>query len=372
MAFPVPVWLAVQEELLAQSEADCGAPRCFDTFDDKALFQLFHLNRPCILFITDAVRIRLKDAASRNSQLSVDEMVMVALNYYAHGVSTAAVLQKAGLSQTDCPTTIVGTISGVIAGMSDVFISFPLTWDARTNVALNIEKFCRIPNVLGVLAPAHFKIRTSPYEKDTFRSFVNALGYTSVVSQIICDCDGNILSIEKCCVGSTFEQDMWDSSFKGTEMQEDLHGPFWVIGGKGYRLSKHVLTPVSEPANDNEIRFNEAHAKILDVMQTTLDSMKRRFKCLMQLGFAQEGSLNKQSNIIKACSVLHNIAKKFSVPPPPEADKIEPLYPGKQHSVPVEISHEAVKARQELIESKFSVVSSCRDPSGSNITEEDA
>lgn len=91
----------------------------------------------------------------------------------------------------------------------------------------------------------------------------------------------------------------------------------------------------------------------------------------MQLGFAQEGSLNKQSNIIKACTVLHNIAKKFSVPPPPEAGKVEPLYPGKQQLVPVEINPEALKARQELIDSKFRVASSCQIPTGSNITEED-
>lgn len=131
------------------------------------------------------------------------------------------------------------------------------------------------------------------------------------------------------------------------------------------------MTPVSEPANDSEIRFNEAHAKINNVMQTTVGSMKRRFKCLMQLGFAQEGSLNKQSNIIKACCVLHNIAKKFSVPPPPAVGKIEPLPPAKQHSVPVEINPEALKARQELIDSNFSFVSNSQDNQRSNTTEED-
>ncbi|XP_044035024.1 putative nuclease HARBI1 [Siniperca chuatsi] len=369
MAFALPVWLAVQEELLGHGGADNGAPSCFDEFDDEALFQMFHLTRPCIAFITDAARIRMKKVALKKPALSVDVMVMVALNHYAHGVSSAAVLQRVGLSQTDCHA-VISTISGVIAGMSDQFISFPLIREARANVAFKIEKFCGIPNVLGVLSPAHFKIRASPYEKDTFRSFVNTLGYTSVVSQIICDSDGNILSVEKCCVGSTFEQEMWDSSFKGREMEEELHGPYWVIGGKGYHLSKHVLTPVSEPVNDNEARFNEAHAKIHDVMRTTLGSMKRRFRCLMQLGFAQEGSLDKKSNIIKACSVLHNIAKKFSVPSPPVAGKIEALHPGKQHSVPVEINPEALKARQELINSNFSVVSSNQDPPSKGITEE--
>ncbi|XP_075949727.1 putative nuclease HARBI1 [Anarhichas minor] len=371
MAFALPVWLAVQEELLGHDGADCAAPSIFDDFDDDALFQMFHLTRPCIAFITDAVRIRMKNVALKKPALSVDATVMVALNYYAHGVSSAEVLQRVGPNQADSLAAIC-TVSEVIAGMADQFISFPLLREAKTNVASKIRKVCGIPYALGVLAPAHFKIRASPYEKETFRSFVNTLGYTSVVSQIICDSDGNILSVEKCCVGSTFEQEMWESSFKGREMEEELHGPYWVIGGKGYRLSKHVLTPVSEPANDGETRFNEAHAKIHNVMRTMLGSMKRRFRCLMQLGFAQECSLVKKANIIKACSVLHNIAKKFSVPPPPVAGKIEPLHPGKQHSVPVAINPEALQARQELIRCHFSIASTRKDPLSKAIMGEDA
>nr|XP_029134223.1 uncharacterized protein LOC109987401 isoform X6 [Labrus bergylta] len=355
-----PVWLAVQEELLGNGGADFGAPSCFDEFDDEALFQVFNLSRPCISFILDAARIRMKTLALKNPTLSVDEMVMVALNYYAHGVPSPCVLQRVGQCQTDC-LTIMSTVSGVIAGMSDQFISFPLTHEAKKKVAFKTEKLCRIPNVLGVLGAAHFKIRASPYETDTFRGFINTLGYTSVVSQIICDSDGNILSVEKCCVGSTFEQELWESSFKGREMEEEIHGPFWVIAGKGYNLSKHVLTPVAEPANDSETSFNEAHTKIHDVMRTTLGSMKRRFRCLNQLCFAQENSLAKKSNIIKACSVLHNIAKKFSVPPPSDAGQIEPLHPGKQRAEP-DINPEALKARQKLIIANFLKVSRSRNP----------
>lgn len=141
-------------------------------------------------------------------------------------------------------------------------------------------------------------------------------------------------------------------------------------GGRGYNLSKHVLTPVSEPANDKEACFNEAHAKIHNIAWTTLGHMKRRFKCLMQLGFAQEGSLDKKSNIIKACCVLHNIAKKFSVPPPPVTGKTEPLHPGKLSSVLTEPNPEAQKARQELIDGKFSIVSSSEDQQSKKVTED--
>ncbi|XP_041671514.1 putative nuclease HARBI1 [Cheilinus undulatus] len=367
MSFALPVWLAVQEELLGNGGSDYGAPSCFDEYDDEALFDLFHLNRACITFILDAARIRMKTVAPKNSVLSVDAMVMVALNYLAHGVSSPSVMQKVGQCQSEC-LGIMSTVSGVIAGMSDQFISFPLTYEAKNKVASKTQKFCGIPNVLGVLGATHFKIRASPYEEETFRGFVNTLGYTSVVSQIICDSDGNILSVEKCCIGSTFDQELWESSFKGREMEEEIHGPYWVIGGKGYILSKHVLTPVSEPANDGETRFNEAHTKIHDVMWKTLGSMKSRFKCLNQLGFTQGNSLDKKSNIIKACSVLHNIAKKFSVPPPTCTSTVEPQHPGKQHSV--EINPEALKVRQEVIKTHFLQVSKRKTPPSEEITEE--
>ncbi len=144
----------------------------------------------------------------------------------------------------------------------------------------------------------------------------------------------------------------------------------FLKGGKGYNLSKHVLTPVSNTENDSEARFNEAHARIHNVMRTMLGSMKRRFRCLMQLGFAQEGSLDKKSNIIKACSVLHNIAMKFSVPAAPAAGKLEHLHPGKQRSLSVESDPEALKARQEVINFRFSADFSSKDPLSKSVIEE--
>lgn len=230
MAFALPVWLAVQEQLLADCEADSGASSCFEEFDDEALFKVFHLNRACIAFILDAARIRMRKIPMKKCSLTVDEMLMVSLNYYAHGASSICILQRVGQTQSDC-LAIISVVSGVIAGMSDQFISFPLVQEAKNKVASKTEEFCGIPNVLGVLAAAHFRIRASPYE-DTFRSFVNSWGFTSVVSQIICDSDGNVLSVEKCCLGSTYEQELWESSFKGREMEDEIHGPYWVIGKK--------------------------------------------------------------------------------------------------------------------------------------------
>lgn len=133
------------------------------------------------------------------------------------------------------------------------------------------------------------------------------------------------------------------------------------------------MTPVAEPANDSETRFNEAHAKILSFAQMMIDDLQRRFKCLVQLGFALEGSLDKKCNIIKSCCVLHNIAKKFSVPPPSHNNEVPAChFPGKVRLTQVEVNPEAVKARQEIITSHFSDESHrVEEPPGGDAGEEE-
>lgn len=229
MAFALPVWLTVQEDLLESDEDSDGALSCFDEFDDDALEETFHLTRPCLDFIRNAVLVRMEKCTLKKLALSADVMLPVALNYYAHGDISAGILQRTMRIETDCPA-IISAVSGVIAGMSDQFISFPLLHGARASVASKTEKMCGIPNVLGVLAPARFEVQVCLKEKDAFMSSAGAPGRASVVSQVICDLDGNILSVEKCCVGSTSEQEMWESSFKGREVEKELHGPYWFIG----------------------------------------------------------------------------------------------------------------------------------------------
>lgn len=229
MAFALPVWLTVQEELLESDEEDDGALSCFNEFDDGALEETFHLSRACVDFVRDAVLVRMKKSTVKKLPLSVDVMLPVALNYYAHGDISVDVLQRTVRVESDCPA-IINAVSGVIAGMSDQFISFPLLQGARASVASKTEEMYGIPDVLGVLAPAHFEVQACVKEKDAFMSLASAVGCTSVVSQLICDLDGNILSVEKCCVGSTSEQEMWESSFKGREVEKELHGPYWFIG----------------------------------------------------------------------------------------------------------------------------------------------
>ncbi|XP_077407730.1 putative nuclease HARBI1 [Vanacampus margaritifer] len=342
MSDPLPVWFAVQAELVGHDEeVDSQSRSCFDCYDDATLFEMFHLTRACLEFVADIVRIRMKKFLL--TSLSLDAMIMLTLNFYARGSHSAALRNRFDL-KTNCDDIVI-TVSEVLAGLSDQFITLPLTRRAKIDMAHMVEDFCGIPDVLGLLAPAHFKITEGPLEL-----YVNSLGFTSVVCQIICDLDGNILSVEQCCAGGTHEQDLWGTSFRGREIEEELYGRYWVIGGEGYDLSKRVLTPVPHPVKEAQMKFNAAHAKIHEVARAMVRSLKWRFRCLTELGFEQ----HKLTNVIKACCVLHNIAMKFSVPLPQGHEMFEDPQPRNPRSELAGICSDALKARQDIIDYNFS------------------
>lgn len=354
MAFASAVWFAVQDHL--SDDMSESTRNVFDDFDDKALFEKFHLTRPCINFIMDCIRLAVKKHTYKIKPELLNIAVMVALDYYANGILSLAIHEKVGIKFHDTPE-VISIVSKILTDMLDQFITFPISRDDRYNVAHKIEMMCGIPQVLGVLACAHFKVKTS--SKDSRRvPFQNGLGYTSVMAQVICDCNGNFMSVDRCCVGSTSAQTIWESSVKGEEIEREYHGSYWLIGGKGYNLSKHVLTSVSIPGEIPDCRFNEAHAKIHSVIQYTLNSLKLRFKCLMQLGAAQQDCLDKQADIIMACCVLHNIAIKFSVPSLPLPDILEPVDLGAQYQRTMTNTSEGVEAREQLIRKYFCHVNS--------------
>lgn len=128
------------------------------------------------------------------------------------------------------------------------------------------------------------------------------------------------------------------------------------------------MTPVTVPVTEGEIQYNKAHKMLDDIMQKTLSTLKRRFRCLLHLGYRQETTLDRNTDIIKACSVLHNISQKFSVPPPNAAGEVELAVPSKQHSKELEVCPEAVKARQKVIYEFFSNVSMETESTGDTDT----
>lgn len=68
------------------------------------------------------------------------------------------------------------------------------------------------------------------------------------------------------------------------------------------------MTPFLNPANNGEMKYNGAHTKTRRVIECAFGKLKSRFRCLDRSGGELQFSPERCSNIIMACSVLHNIA----------------------------------------------------------------
>ncbi|XP_062842055.1 putative nuclease HARBI1 [Trichomycterus rosablanca] len=372
MAYAGAVWLAVQNDLYRsgirtpkapkppQNKPDLNPPDTINTntgidflnrFDDYFLLQCFHFTRPCLNFITDYIQTRVKKEVFKptNDSTSIESQTLATLYFYAHGSLPRRITDMLGMEPTET-TDAVNLVSRVLEDMCSDFITFPASFDDRMGVAQGFERITCIPNVVGLLCWLHVKVTPSQAEKDFF---LNTLGYYSVMVQVICDVDGNLLSVEQCYPGGTVEQQVWEGSSIFQKFDTYQHGETWILSSQSLRKSKHVLTSVevSQIKTDAATRFNATHAQVLNLIPQVLGCLKTRFQCLNNLGSVKANALKPVARIVTACCVLHNISKKFSVPLPGDL-VLEP-----EHPVPAarqQVKENCVDERKEdMIETCF-------------------
>ncbi|XP_067290615.1 putative nuclease HARBI1 [Pseudorasbora parva] len=343
MSLAGALWFAVQDDLFTNGMSNNTSPSISNTkqdkqpnisepisapetdtvldgLDDRILFQCLHLNRQCLRFIVDFIQARLKKDVF--AQTSSEANILAALAYYAHGSFPSKITQQLGIDQAAAGEA-VNSITKLLSDLSPDFITFPNSYNDRMGAAQAFKNLSGIPHVVGVLGYLHVKVSPPVGEE---HMYMNTLGYHSVMMQVIFDVDGNLLSLEQCCPGGTPEQTVWENSDIGRQFSIFQHGHTWVVGSRSLLGCGHVLTPVEafRIKNNAALRFNKAHAQLHGRAQQVFGSLKSRFQCLRDVGPIQ--SPESVAYSIKACCVLHNICKKFSVPLPLDFSA-EPLHP---------------------------------------------
>uniref|UniRef100_A0A8C9WQ60 Putative nuclease HARBI1 n=1 Tax=Scleropages formosus TaxID=113540 RepID=A0A8C9WQ60_SCLFO len=304
------LWFAVQEELEAKRETGLETERgsALDALDDDLIFRTFHLSRAAVTFVTDCVRGALEPPA--------DSAVLAALCFYAHGSVRPDAADALGLTP-DCVGRAVDAVSVALAQRLKLFVTFPGSHGDRALVAHDIYRRYGVPNVVGALGCLHAPVAPPAGEEALY---LNRGHFHSLACQMACDSQGNLLSVEEPRPGGAAEQSVWEASRLCAQFAGGKHGHCWLVGACDTLCCnfKHVLTPLTCVKSHPGIRYNEAHFKIQSIIHQTFGAMKVRFQCLKNLGPIEKSAPHRLATIIKACCVLHNIAKKFSVPLPGE------------------------------------------------------
>lgn len=89
------------------------------------------------------------------------------------------------------------------------------------------------------------------------------------------------------------------------------------IGDSGYGQQPWLMTPIAEPINEKEERYNQAHQKARHSVERCIGVLKSRFRCLCKQRVLMY-SPSDAGAIINACAILHNIMIEENYPLPPE------------------------------------------------------
>ncbi|KAJ8980475.1 hypothetical protein NQ317_013228 [Molorchus minor] len=206
--------------------------------------------------------------------------------------------------------------------MFNQWVKFPNNFEELNTLRLRFYEEHNFPGVIGCVDCTHIAIfppkRNDPEYPEHI--YVNRKGYHSINTQLICDTNLKIMSVNALYPGSTNDAFIWSNS-NVYNFLRTLHGlghtDYYLLGDSGYPLRTWLLTPLEqEPViNTPEYQYNQTHKSTRCLIERCNGVLKMRFRCLLKhraLHYAPEVA----SQIINACVALHNLCIEHNVPVP--------------------------------------------------------
>uniref|UniRef100_A0A3B4VHQ6 DDE Tnp4 domain-containing protein n=1 Tax=Seriola dumerili TaxID=41447 RepID=A0A3B4VHQ6_SERDU len=268
----------------------------------------FRLPRHVIIELCNNLDARLKRETRRSNALPVPVQVLATLGFLATRTFQREIGDR------------LGSLSQTSAGRCQQYIRFPYNDAQQSVIKRQFYEIAGFPNLVGAIDCTHVCLK-APSMNDS--AFINRKNYHSINVQVICDARGHTrffyFSKQLCCN---------------------------LLGDKGYPFTEYLITPLANPATEQERRFNSAHTRTRVTVECCFGLLKGRWLCLGPAGRTLLYTPEKVCDIILACSVLHNIALVNGVPfdVPVQPDEPMPMEPW-----PVQPPLGAIRRRQDLI-----------------------
>ncbi|CAC5380115.1 HARBI1 [Mytilus coruscus] len=144
-------------------------------------------------------------------------------------------------------------------------------------------------------------------------NFVCRKGYHAINVQAVVDHKLRFTNVVVRWPGSTHDAFILQQSALYRHMDTNLNAG-WLLGDSGYPLKVWLITPLANPSNPQEQRFNNSHCKTRNIVERAFGVLKQRFRCLHKTGGALSYRPERSTNIIETCFRLHNLAVEKNIP----------------------------------------------------------
>lgn len=160
------------------------------------------------------------------------------------------------------------------------------------------------PDVLGCIDGTYISIRTPAHKVKS--TYINRHDTSSITLQAICDNNKMFLDVFTGPPSKIHDARIYKLSFISKKLKDICENKWHILGDSAYPLKKWLLTPFKNYGNLSiaqrhyNYRFSATRVKI----ENSFGLLKSRWRQLIHTDFA---SVERTSNFILACCVLHNL-----------------------------------------------------------------
>lgn len=193
-----------------------------------------------------------------------------------------------GLSQ---PTVsrIVTRVARALSARSKDIITFPYS---QADQDIQMEGFYtnrhRIPNVLGCIDGSLIPIKAPSAHEN---AYVCRKQFHAINTQAVCTHDMKFTNLVARWPGATHDAFIWANCNLQSQMERGIHNGGYLLGDPAYPLQPWLLTPVRNPRNAAERRYNAHHRRLRKVIECTFARWKNRWRCLHKEGKLQNNDI---------------------------------------------------------------------------------
>jgi nuclease HARBI1 len=262
---------------------------------------IIQINKSKTVFFCKQIKDDLEPETLRSQPISSMNQLLIALRFYATGSFQLVVGDTFAVDKaTVC--RILHRVTRAIANLRQKYVKFP---DSHQDYHAVMEGFyikSGLPGVVGAIDCTHVPIQ-SPGGNDS-EIYRNRKSYFSINVQLVCDTTNYITDVVARWPGSVHDSTIFDNSHVRAMFEaQDVTG--YLVGDGGYASRRYMLTPISNPSQPAEVKYNKAQAAARNCIERTNGILKRRFPCLK---YGMRLRLDNVLPVIVTTVVLHNIA----------------------------------------------------------------
>uniref|UniRef100_A0A673Y676 Putative nuclease HARBI1 n=1 Tax=Salmo trutta TaxID=8032 RepID=A0A673Y676_SALTR len=227
-----------------------------------------------LLYLCNQLSPVMERETKHTYAIPMQSQVLSPLGFLATGAFQREIADCSGSSQPPMSRILPAVLHGIIS-MTPQYIQFLYTAAQQARVKRDFHTIAEFPNVVGAIDCTHIAIKTPSLNE---LNFVNRKGFHSVNVQVICDSHLALLNV-------VAKQPV------SLNLHEGVVEDGWLIGDQGYPLKTWLMTPLTNPSNQQEARYNQAHARTRTTVERTIGLLKGHWLCLSGTGGTLEESL---------------------------------------------------------------------------------